>query len=87
MPDKFVMSKHAIERASSRSISIEAITTFLESPLFVSIEEGLSVYHGIIHENGKPFLIRIFVNDQIEPNLIVTVYKTSKISKYYEGKI
>lgn len=44
MPDKFVMSKHAIERASSRNISIEAITTFLESPLFVSIEEGLCVY-------------------------------------------
>jgi hypothetical protein len=32
-------------------------------------------------------LIRIFVNINKTPALIVTVYRTSKIEKYYEGKI
>jgi hypothetical protein len=87
MSDKIALSKHALERAASRGILVKDIMVIIESPLFISVEDGLSVYHGIIHQNNRPYLIRIFVNKQVNPNLVVTVYKTSKINKYYEGKI
>ena len=37
--------------------------------------------------NEQRFLIRVFLNINKTPALVVTVYKTSKIEKYYEGKI
>ena len=35
----------------------------------------------------KQFVFRIFVNICKQPNLVITAYKTSRISKYYEDKI
>jgi len=36
----------------------------------------------VILENDKAYLIRIFVNHLVDPAVIITAYKTSKIDKY-----
>jgi hypothetical protein len=33
--------------------------------------------------NGKIFLVRVIVNDTVSPAIVVTVYRTSKIKKYW----
>ena len=34
-------------------------------------------------ETGENYLVRVIVNDTVEPEKVVTVYKTSKIKKYW----
>lgn len=47
-------------------------------------EDGLEVYQSIFRENGQEYLLRVFVNSEKNPPLVVTVYKTSKIKKYLQ---
>jgi len=39
----------------------------------------------IDESSGKTYLLRIIVNPKVTPKLIVTVYKTSKVEKYWEA--
>ncbi len=47
-----------------------------------TIEEDLTIYQNIILENEKKYLVRVFVNENKVPPLIITAYKTSNIKKY-----
>jgi hypothetical protein len=80
-------SNHAIEQMKARNISQEIVDAIIEKPLQIILEDDKKIFHGIIEEENIKYLIRIFVNRMKQPNLIITVYKTSKIDKYYEGKI
>ena len=68
-----------------REIPKSTVEKILINPEQIKNVEGKKVYQSIV-ENGN-YLIRIFVNHKKNPKVIVTVYKTSKISKYYEDKI
>ncbi len=35
-------------------------------------------------EDGRLFLVRVIVNPQLDPAVVVTVYRTSKIEKYFK---
>ena len=47
----------------------------------------IKIYQSLIKENDVMFLVRIFIDINKQTNVIVTVYKTTKISKYYESEI
>ena len=83
----YVYSNHAIEQMNARNITQATVDAIIESPLQIILEDDKKIFHGIIEEDNTKYLIRIFVNRLKQPNLIITVYKTSKIDKYYEGKI
>ena len=83
----FEFSKHALEQLKQRDINISIANKVLKHPDQILNSEDKKVYQSVIQEKGKNYLIRIFVNDYKDPNLIITVYKTSKIDKYYEGEI
>jgi hypothetical protein len=65
-----------------RKISKKVVEEILIHPLQVKSQGEFKVFQSL--ESDKKHLIRIFVNAK---NLVVTVYRTSKIRKYYEGKI
>ena len=81
----FKFSKHALEQMELRGILKETVRKVLLTPDHIKTEDGKKVYQSIL-EDGRS-LIRIFVNHKKNPKVIITVYKTSKIKKYYEGKI
>jgi len=81
----FEYSKHALDQMKLRGIEMGLVERILRNPGEVKTEDGLKVFQSLTE--NKEHLIRIFVNESKNPKLIVTVYKTSKISKYYEGKI
>ena len=83
----FRFSKHSKEQMEARNIAEENVLSALENPDQIINEADAVVYQKLINENEGKFLMRIFVNENVDPRLIITVYKTSKISKYYEGKI
>ena len=84
---KFVFSKHALDQIKLRQIKKEDILKAIEKPLETITTKEEKVFHHVIISEGKKYLLRIFVNHLKVPNLIKTVYRTSKISKYHEGKI
>ena len=70
-----------------RNISEVDVLDIIANPENIIAQDGLKVYQKVLQIDSKSYLFRIFVNDLISPNLVVTVYRTSKISKYYEGEI
>ena len=83
----FVFSKHALEQMEIRSIPLELVEKILECPDQKVTQGNLIVFQSIVINNGVSALVRVFVNRLKMPGMVVTVYRTSKIEKYYEGKI
>ena len=81
----FKLSRHALDQMQLRNISEKIVYDILLNPDQIRLEDEKKVYQSIV-ENGRS-LIRIFVNHKKNPKVVVTVYKTSKIKKYYEAKI
>ncbi len=83
----YVISNHAREQLALRGISEDMVTQIMDTPDQVIELDDKKVYQSVISEGGRQYLIRIFVNYFKDPNVIITAYKTSKISKYYESNI
>ena len=84
----FQFSQHALKQMDLRGISREMVDNILLAPEQTVEQENLIVFQNIIKDSMEQrYLIRVFINFDKTPPLIVTVYRTSKIEKYYEGKI
>jgi hypothetical protein len=71
-----------------RGIPMEIVGSIIARPDQKLEHDNLMVLQSIVRDiNEQRFLIRVFLNINKTPALVVTVYKTSKIEKYYEGKI
>jgi len=80
----FELSGHAQEELTNRSIPLQVVELILDSPGQILEEDGLKVYQGqFTGTNGNIYLLRVFINDQVSPVKVVTVYRTSKIKKYW----
>jgi hypothetical protein len=82
---KFEISRHARNEMNRREISENLVQTILQNPGQIVDEYGnMKAYQSImVSETGKNYLVRIIVNKTVEPEKVVTVYKTSKIKKYW----
>jgi hypothetical protein len=82
---KFRFSKHATKEMERRKIPSVLVESVLESPQQIITEEGgKKAYQSQIHfGDGRIFLLRVIINDNFEPPVVVTVYRTSKIDKYW----
>jgi hypothetical protein len=65
-----------------RNIPKKIVIEILNRPIQIKDLGDFKVYKSL--EPDKKHLIRIFVNANL---LFLTVYRTSKIKKYYEAKI
>ena len=84
---KFRLSRHALEELERRGIPRDLLEETLENPQQVLPErDGMKVYQSQVRFAGsKLFLLRAIVNDAVEPAVVVTVYRTSKIEKYWRS--
>jgi len=82
---KFRFSKHAKQEMERRKISSELVESVLESPQQIISEKGkMKTYQSQIDfGGGRIFLLRVIIDDNFEPPVVVTVYRTSKIEKYW----
>jgi len=83
-----VFSKHAQGQMLKRNINYDTALSVIFHPDQVIVDdEDLEkvIYQSLIKENEQMFLLRVFVEKNKQPNVIVTLYKTTKISKYYES--
>jgi len=82
---KYRISKHASNEMMRRGISFEIVEEILENPGQVVMEYNEKKAYQVIleFESGKRYLVRVIVDDSVDPLVVVTVYRTSKISKYW----
>jgi hypothetical protein len=67
-----------------RGISIEQLEHVLQKPQQIVAESrGKKAYQSVIEFLGRKFLVRVIVADTVDPPIVVTVYRTSKIHKYW----
>jgi len=79
------LSRHAIDEAQHRGIPLELLEEILDSPeQLVQLNAVTSVYQSRVTDNaGRTYLNRATVSTEIAPGVVVTVYRTSKIDKYW----
>jgi hypothetical protein len=82
----FQLSQHAREEIERRQIPIDFLDSVLNEPeQIVEGRAGKSVYQSRIDfGDGTIFLLRVIVAHDVEPPLVVTAYRTSKIEKYWQ---
>lgn len=82
---RFRLSQHAKDEALRRQIPLPLIDSVLESPQQVVTEKnGRKAYQSKLDfGDGKVFLLRAIVLDTVDPAIVVTVYRTTKIAKYW----
>lgn len=82
---KFEISRHAQEEMGRRGIPLNIVESIMQNPQQIVDEYGnKKAYQSIIKiEASKEYLVRVIVNDTVDPVKVITVYKTSKIVKYW----
>lgn len=82
------LTDHARYEMSRRNIDEDMVSAVLGSPEQVEkLREGRAVYQSRFEFDDPPqtYLIRVFVDYDREVPEVVTVYRTSKIEKYWRS--
>ena len=83
----FVFSNHALEQMQRRGIKQKDVEITIQQPdqvLSDTENTDITIYQSLLNENGQMFLLRVFINKMKQPNVVVTLYRTTKIQKYYK---
>jgi len=79
----FTFTPHAIEQMQDREIPFQVILEILNHPEeIVPAKYNRTAYQSVVQINGKPYIVRAFVESD---GTVVSIYRSSKISKY-QGK-
>jgi hypothetical protein len=81
-----LFSMHSIKQLKLRNISEDLVRKALSEPeQTIVIDKSRTIFHLRFKEKGKKYLLRV-IADKVGPDwLIITVYKSSKIKKYWRG--
>ena len=80
---RYKFSDHAQEEIERRRIPLAQEKAILEIPAQVVPERGVVKAHQSNSEiGGKIFLVRVIVDGSVDPAVVVTAYRTTKIEKY-----
>jgi hypothetical protein len=81
---RFHFSKHVLEELEERQIPRMLVERVLESPeQKTSVLDNINCYQSRVEISGKQYVVRVLVNDTVQPPVVVTAYRTSKIRKYW----
>lgn len=77
------LSNHVQQEMDRRGIPLAVVQSVLAAPAQKVPEHGDVVcYQSKVEINQKPYLVRVMVNEKTAK--VVTVYRTSKINKYWK---
>ena len=81
----FRVSRHAERELSRRQIPRDFLESVLENPdQRIPQRGGKEIRQSQVEfANGKIYLLRVVVLAEKDPPVVVTVYRTSKIGKYW----
>lgn len=80
-------SSHVQDEMRRRGIPLAVVESVLAAPQQKVPEHGdVTCYQSQVDINQTRYLVRVMVNETLSPTKVVTVYRTSKISKYWKPK-
>jgi hypothetical protein len=80
----YQISSHAQTELQRRAISRALLEEVLATPeQKVPEHGGIVCYQSQVMINSKRYLLRVMVDESQQPPRVVTVYRTSKITKYW----
>ncbi|NJL57346.1 DUF4258 domain-containing protein [bacterium] len=84
---KVRFSSHALAEIEKRQLPLFLVETVLENPQqILQQDEEIAIYQSQLDFGaGKPYLLRVFINITVDPTIVVTIYRTSKIAKYWRN--
>ena len=82
----FEFSKHAETELMLRKIPRAMAEEVLRQPQQIVTERApRKAYQSKVDfGDGRMFLVRVIVDDTVEPAIVVTLYRTTKINKYWK---
>jgi hypothetical protein len=81
---RYRLSHHARQEMERRNIPFALVEEVLENPQQIAPERaGKTAYQSRQNIGGKMFLVRVIVDDAVDPAVVVTVYRTTKVQKYW----
>jgi hypothetical protein len=81
---KFHFSKHLTEEIEKRKLSKGLIERVLRAPEQKTPElDNITCFQSQLEIGGRRYLLRVMVNETVKPPVVVTAYRTTKITKYW----
>ena len=81
---KYIVTAHAVVEMSRRGIDDTTLQRVLAAPeQRDTVRPGRDVLQARATIGDKEYLVRVFVDTDRAPANVVTIYRTSKISKYW----
>jgi hypothetical protein len=86
----FRLSRHAKWEMSRRGIALALVQAVSDHPEQRRVDESRPdrwIHQSRLRfEDGKIYLLKVVMDENEEPPVIVTVYRTSKIEKYWSAE-
>lgn len=80
----FHYSRHLHRELNRRKIPRELLERILQGPEQKVPEfDNITCFQSLVEIEGRPYLLRVMVNETVDPPVVVTAYRTSKIDKYW----
>lgn len=81
---RYRFSLHARRQIAERGIPLRVVCDALEAPQQVVPQHGGRMAHqSRVEFSGRSLLVRVIVDGSVDPALVVTVYWTTRIGKYW----
>jgi hypothetical protein len=84
---RFVFSSHVLEEMARRGISQEIVMAAVTDPeQIVPGRNQRRIYQSRFNFGAERlYLVRVIVDETLDPAVVITVYRTSKIDKYWRN--
>lgn len=84
---KFHLTNHVLQKLEQRKIPIQYLETLLENPQQILPDKNdRKIFQSqFLFDNGKTYLLRAVVTDLTKPAIVLTVYKTNQIKRYWRN--
>ena len=82
----FIFTVHAQKQLTKRKLPLYLVQMVLEHPQQIIEDNETKIYQSQFDRNGKIYLLRVVVQETVEPLVVVTLYETSKIDKYWRKR-
>jgi hypothetical protein len=84
---EYVITPHAAFEMQRRQIEDSVVAQVLAAPeQREAVRPGRDVLQSRMTLGGRLYLVRVFVDVDRQPAEVVTVYRTSKIAKYWRNE-
>lgn len=84
---RFLLTDHARFEMARRQVSENDVAQVLATPEYSElVRVGRALYQSRSGDPNKMYLLRVFVDIDRDPPEVVTVYRTSKVNKYWRSE-